>query len=161
MENEDTEERSKQGVRVDGTRALLIGSADALGAKREFVETVRGAGCEVTCRELDPAKLGRGFLSRLLDRRKLKALVRGFDATGVVILVERPGDTAWQPWMVHALGSGLRQVAVPARMKGQDNIAGSRSGVAVYNQMDTADDLDEIYRSSRWEAEQLAYVSHM
>ena len=51
------------------------------------------------------------------------------------------------------------QITVPSRLKGQDNIAGSRSGVAVYDKLNTPEDLDEIFRSTRWESEKLAYVS--
>ncbi len=92
-------------------------------------------GYEVVTRALDPATLGGGLFGRFRARRKLRRAAACAGADGLVLLVERPGDAAWRPWMAYAAGAGLRPVAVPARLKGVDNIAGVRSGVAVYGRL--------------------------
>lgn len=139
---------------------LLVGSSDAMRTMQPLVDSASASGWNVACRELDPAQVKPGLFGRFFAKRKLYAAAKEIDPLGVVILVEKAGDTAWQPWMVYAIGGGLRQIAVPSRLKGQDNIAGSRSGVAVYDKLNSLEDLDEIYRSTCWEAEKLAYVSH-
>lgn len=139
---------------------LLMGSAEALKERQALIAAAQASGCEISSRELDPALVKPGLFGRFFVKRKLYAAAKEIDPLGVVILVEKAGDAAWQPWMVYAIGGGLRQIAVPSRLKGQDNIACCRSGVAVYDKLNSPEDLDEIFRSTRWEAEKLAYVSH-
>ena len=134
---------------------LLVGSSDAMRTMQPLVDSASASGWNVACRELDPAQVKPGIFGRFLAKRKLYAAAKEIDPLGVVILVEKAGDAAWPPWMVYAIGG-----AVPSRLKGQDNIACCRSGVAVYDKLNTPEDLDEIFRSTRWEAEKLAYVSH-
>ena len=109
----------------------------------------------VTC-ALDPATLGRGLFGRFRARRRLRHAAAGAGDDGLVLLVERAGDAAWEPWMAYAAGAGLRLIAVPARLKGVYNIAGIRSGVAVYDRLETAADLDLICRAARAEVQALA-----
>lgn len=118
-------------------------------------------GYEVVTRALDPATLGGGLFGRFRARRKLRRAAACAGADGLVLLVERPGDAAWRPWMAYAAGAGLRPVAVPARLKGVDNIAGVRSGVAVYGRLATAADLDLACRAARAEAQRLASVARL
>ena len=80
---------------------------------------------------------------------------------GLVVLVEEAGDTAWEPWMVYALGSPLKKIAVPARLKGVDNIGETRSGTTTYEKLTTVEDLKEIDHAALWAAQTCAYRAHV
>lgn len=140
-------------------RVVMIGSRTALDARAAVCARAQADGHEVVRREIDPATLGAGRWGRFWARRRLRNAAACAGDDGLVLLVECPGETAWQPWMVYAAGAGLRLIAVPARLKGVDNLAGIRSGVAVYERLETAADLDLADRAARAEAQRLAVAA--
>ena len=137
------------------TRVVFIGRQEALADCAAAVAAAQAAGYEVVTCALDPATLGRGLFGRFRARRKLRLAAARAGEEGLVLLVERSGDAAWEPWMAYAAGAGLRRIAVPARLRGFGNIAGVRSGVAVYDRLETAADLDLICRAARAEVQAL------
>lgn len=137
---------------------VFVGSGAAL-ATCAAVAAARADGYAVAVREVDPATLEGGWLRRLWSRRRLRWAAAAGGGDALVCLVERPGDAAWAPWMAYAAGDGLRPIAVPARLKGVDNIAGVRSGVAVYARLETAADVARTHRAALAEAEGLAIAA--
>ncbi len=137
-------------------KIVFIGRQEALAECAAAVAAAQAAGYGVVTCALDPATLGRGLFGRFRARRRLRHAAAGAGDDGLVLLVERLGDAAWQPWMAYAAGAGLRRIAVPARLRGVDNIAGVRSGIAVYDRLATAADLDLICRAARAEVQALA-----
>lgn len=137
-------------------KIVFIGRREALADCAAAVAAAQAAGQNVVTCALDPATLGRGLFGRFRARRRLRHAAACAGEEGLVMLVERAGDAAWEPWMAYAAGTGLRMIAVPARLKGIDNIAGVRSGVAVYDRLTTAADLDLICRAALAEAQSLA-----
>lgn len=137
-------------------KIVMIGSPAALDAQAAVCAAAQAAGYEVVTCALDPATLGRGLFGRFRARRRLRHAAACVGDDGLVLLVERSGDAAWEPWMAYAAGAGLRRIAVPVRLRGFGNIAGVRSGVAVYDRLETAADLDLICRAARAEVQALA-----
>lgn len=140
-------------------RVVMIGSRTALDAQAAVCARAQADGYEVVTWEIDPATLGAGRWGRFWARWRLRNAAACAGDDGLVLLVECPGETAWQPWMAYAAGAGLRLIAVPARLKGVDNLAGIRSGVAVYERLETAADLDLADRAARAEAQRLAVAA--
>lgn len=139
-------------------KVLFLGRREALSDCAAAVAAAKDAGFEVATRDIDPATLGRCLFGRFWARRRLRRAAADAGVEGVLFFVERPGDAAWQPWMAYAAGAGLRPIAVPARLKGVENVAGVRSGVAVYDSLKTAADVELACRAARAEAQALAAV---
>lgn len=134
---------------------VFIGSGTAL-AECAAVAAARADGYVVVVQEVDPATFRRGWFGRFRARRRLRRAAAAAGRDALVCLVERPDDTAWMPWMVFAAGDGLRPIAVPARLRGVENIAGICSGVAVYARLETAADLADAHRAALAESQKLA-----
>ena len=109
-------------------KVLLIGREKALARYSAFKTDARSAGFEVEFAALDPAKLPKSAFGRFFAKRRLSRLTDAVGDGGLVVLVEEDGDTAWEPWMVYALGEPIKKIAVPVRLKGVDNIGETRSG---------------------------------
>lgn len=137
---------------------VFVGSGAAL-ATCAAVTAARADGYAVAVREVDPATLGGGWFRRFWSRRRLRRAAAAGGGDALVCLVERPGDAAWAPWMAYAAGDGLRPIAVPARLKGVENTAGIRSGVAVYTRLETASDIARAHRAAQAEVERLAVAA--
>lgn len=144
-------------------RILLLGRKAALDSHAGVVAAARSAGYQVVFKELDPQSLSKGFFGKFIARRKLHAATKecGYESGGLVVLVELPGDSVWEPWMVYTAGSGLKKIAVPDRLKGVDNIAGVRSGVTTYVKLETVEDLDLALCGAGWEVQKCAYSAKM
>lgn len=137
---------------------VFVGSGTAL-AECAAVASARADGYVVAVQEVDPAMFGGGWFGRFRARRRLRRAAAAAGRDALVCLVERPGDAAWAPWMVFAAGDGLRPIAVPARLKGVENIAGIRSGVAVYAQLETAANLADAHRAALAELQKQAIAA--
>ncbi len=135
--------------------ALIIGSASAIAKKQRLVAEANAAGNKVEACELEPSGLCKGCIGKIFSKLKLRKLMSTYP-DGLIVLVEEPGDVAWEPWMVYAAGSGMRPIAVPARLKGVENINGVRSGVAIYDKMETLSDLETAEHAAMWECQKLA-----
>ena len=140
-------------------KVQLIGRDAALARYSAFKADVRGAGFEVEFAALDPARLPKSAFGRFFAKRRLSRMTDVVGDDGLVVLVEESGDTAWEPWMVYALGSPLKKIAVPIRLKDVDNIGETRSGTTTYEKLTTVEDLKEIDHAAHWAAQMSAYCS--
>lgn len=142
-------------------KALIVGREAALARYSAFRADVRSAGFEVEFAALDPARLPKSAFGRFFAKRRLSRMTDVVGDDGLVVLVEESGDTAWEPWMVYALGSPLKKIAVPARLKDIDNIGETRSGTTTYEKLVTIEDLKEIDHAALWAAQTCAYRAHV
>ena len=142
-------------------KALIVGREAALARYSAFRADVRSAGFEVEFAALDPARLPKSAFGRFFAKRRLSRMTDVVGDDGLVVLVEESGDTAWEPWMVYALGSPLKKIAVPSRLKGLDNIGETRSGTTTYEKLATVEDLTEIDHAALWAAQMCAYRAHV
>lgn len=142
-------------------KVLLVGRDAVLARYSSFREDVRSAGFEVEFAALDPARLPKSVFGRFFAKRRLSRMTDEVGDDGLVVLVEESGDTAWEPWMVYALGSPLKKIAVPSRLKGLDNIGETRSGTTTYEKLVTIEDLKEIDHAALWAAQTCAYRAHV
>ena len=142
-------------------KVLLVGRDAALARHSAFKADVRSAGFEVEFAALDPARLPKSAFGRFFAKRRLSRMTDVVGDDGLVVLVEESGDTAWEPWMVYALGSPLKKIAVPVRLKGVDNIGETRSGTTTYEKLTTVEDLKEIDHAAHWAAQTCAYRAHV
>lgn len=142
-------------------KALIVGREAALARYSAFRADVRSAGFEVEFAALDPARLPKSAFGRFFAKRRLSRMTDVVGDDGLVVLVEESGDTAWEPWMVYALGSPLKKIAVPARLKDIDNIGETRSGTATYEKLISVEDLKEIDHAAIWAAQTCAYRAHV
>lgn len=140
-------------------KLLFVGSTEAIAERSSIISAAKAAGYEVASEVLDPSGLGTSWVGKFLAKRKLRKVTRPCFNEGVVLLVEQQGDSAWESWMVYAAGAGMKMIAVPSRLKGVDNIACVRSGVAVYERLETLADLEDVTRAAMWECQKLAYVA--
>lgn len=138
-------------------KVLLVGREAALARYSAFKADVRSAGFEVEFSTLDPARLPKSAFGRFFAKRRLSRMTDEVGDDGLVVLVEESGDTAWEPWMVYALGSPLKKIAVPVRLKGVDDIGETRSGTATYEKLVSVDDLKEIDHAALWAAQTCGY----
>ena len=142
-------------------KVLLVGRDAALARYSAFRTDIRSAGFEVEFAALDPAWLPKSAFGRFFAKRRLSRMTDVVGDDGLVVLVEESGDTAWEPWMVYALGSPLKKIAVPSRLKGLDNIGETRSGTTTYEKLATVEDLKEIDHAALWAAQTCAYRAHV
>ena len=142
-------------------KVLLVGRDAALARYSALRADVRGAGFEVEFAALDPARLPKSAFGRFFAKRRLSRMTDVVGNDGLIVLVEEAGDSAWEPWMVYALGSPLKKIAVPARLKDIDNIGETRSGTATYEKLATIEDLKEIDHEALWAAQTCAYRAHV
>ena len=142
-------------------RVLLIGHDEALARYSAFKADVRSAGFEVEFAALDPARLPKSAFGRFFAKRRLSKMTEGVGDDGLILLVEEASDVAWESWMVYALGSPLKKIAVPSRLKDVDNIGETRSGTATYDKLATVEDLKEIDHAALWAAQTCAYRAHV
>ena len=142
-------------------KVLLVGRDAAVARYSAFKADVRSAGFEVEFAALDPARLPKSAFGRFFARRRLSRMTDIVGDDGLVVLVEEPGDTAWEPWMVYALGSPLKKIAAPSRLKGLDNIGETRSGTTTYEKLSTVEDMKEIDHAALWAAQTCAYRTHV
>lgn len=142
-------------------KVLMVGRDAALARYSAFKTDVRSAGFEVEFAALDPARLPKSAFGRFFAKRRLSRMTDVDGDDGLVVLVEESGDAAWEPWMVYALGSPLKKIAVPARLKDIDNIGETRSGTATYEKLATVEDLKEIDHAALWAAQTCAYRAHV
>ena len=140
-------------------KVLIVGREAALARYSAFETDARSAGFEVEFATLDPVKLSKSAIGRFFAKRRLSRMTDVVGDDGLVVLVEESGDTAWEPWMVYALGSPLKKIAVPVRLKGVDNIGETRSGTTTYEKLTTVEDLKEIDHAAHWAAQTSAYCS--
>ena len=142
-------------------KALIVGREAALARYSAFRADVRSAGFEVEFAALDPARLPKSVFGRFFAKRRLSKMTDGVGNDGLILLVEEAGDATWEPWMVYALGSPLKKIAVPSRLKGLDNIGETRSGTTTYDKLATVEDLKEIDHEALWAAQTCAYRAHV
>ena len=142
-------------------KVLLVGRDAALARYSALKADVRGAGFEVEFAALDPARLPKSAFGRFFAKRRLSRMTDVVGDDGLVVLVEESGDTSWEPWMVYALGSPLKKIAVPTRLKDVDNIGETRSGTATYEKLTSVEDLKEIDHAAIWAAQTCAYRAHV
>ena len=138
-------------------KVQLIGRDAALARYSALKADVRGAGFEVEFAALDPARLPKSAFGRFFAKHRLSRMTDVVGDNGLVVLVEESGDTAWEPWMVYALGSPLKKIAVPARLKGVGNVGEPDSGVVTYETLASADDLKAIEHAALWSAQSCGY----
>lgn len=142
-------------------KVLLVGRDAALARYSALKADVRGAGFEVEFAALDPARLPKSAFGRFFAKRRLSRMTDVVGDDGLVVLVEESGDTSLEPWMVYALGSPLKKIAVPTRLKDVDNIGETRSGTATYEKLISVEDLKEIDHAAIWAAQTCAYRAHV
>ena len=142
-------------------KVLLVGRDAALARYSALKADVRGAGFEVEFAALDPVRLPKSAFGRFFAKRRLSRMTDVVGDDGLVVLVEESGDTSWEPWMVYALGSPLKKIAVPTRLKDVDNIGETRSGTATYEKLTSVEDLKEIDHAAIWAAQTCAYRAHV
>ena len=142
-------------------KVLLVGRDAALARYSALRADVRGAGFEVEFAALDPARLPKSAFGRFFAKRRLSRMTDVVGDDGLVVLVEESGDTSLEPWMVYALGSPLKKIAVPTRLKDVDNIGETRSGTTTYGKLATVEDLKEIDHAALWAAQTCAYRAHV
>ena len=142
-------------------KVLLVGRDAALARYSSFREDVRRAGFEVEFAALDPARLPKSAFGRFFAKRRLARMTGVVSDDGLIVLVEEADDTAWEPWMVFALGSPLKKIAAPSRLKGVDNVGETRSGTTTYEKLATVEDLKEIDHAALWAAQTCAYRAHV
>ena len=142
-------------------KVLLVGRDAALARYSALKADVRSAGFEVEFAALDPARLPKSAFGRFFAKRRLSRMTDVVGDNGLVVLVEEVGDTAWEPWMVYALGSPIKKIAVPARLKGVNNIGETRSGTTTYEKLAVVEDLKEIDHAALWAAQSCAYRAHV
>lgn len=106
---------------------------------------------------LDPERLPNSAFGRFFAKRRLSRMMDVVGDDGISVLVEEVGDTARGPWMVYALGSPLKKIAVPVRMKGIGNVGEPDSGVVTYEMIASVDDLKKIEHEALWSAQTCAY----
>lgn len=139
-------------------KLLFVGSSEAIAERLAIISAAQAAGYEVASEILDPSGLSTSWVGKFLAKHKLRKVTRPCFNEGVVLLVEQRGDSAWESWMVYAAGAGMKMIAVPSRLKGIDNIACVRSGVAVYDKLDALEDIEYVCRSAQGEVEKLACI---
>lgn len=139
-------------------KLLFVGSTEAIAERSAIISAAQAAGYEVASQVLDPSGLSTSWVGKFLAKRKLRKVTRPCFDDGVVLLVEQQGDSAWESWMVYAAGAGMKMIAVPSRLKGIDNIACVRSGVAVYERLENLLDIEAVSRAAMWECQKLAAV---
>ena len=142
-------------------KVLLVGREPALARYSAFKADVRSAGFEVEFAALDPARLPKSAFGRFFAKRRLSRMTDVVGNDGLIVLVEEAGDSAWEPWMVYALGSPLKKIAVPTRLKDVDNIGETRNGTATYEKLTSVEDLKEIDHAAIWAAQTCAYRAHV
>ena len=142
-------------------KVQLIGRDAALARYSAFKADVRGAGFEVEFAALDPSRLPKSAFGRFFAKHRLSRMTDVVGDDGLVVLVEESGDTSWESWMVYALGSPLKKIAVPTRLKDVDNIGETRSGTATYEKLTSVEDLKEIDHAAIWAAQTCAYRAHV
>ena len=142
-------------------KVLLVGRDAAVARYSAFKADIRSAGFEVEFAALDPARLPKSAFGRFFAKHRLSRMTDVVGDDGLVVLVEESGDTSWKPWMVYALGSPLKKIAVPSRLKGADNVGETRSGTATYEKLATVEDLKEIDHAALWAAQTCAYRAHV
>ena len=142
-------------------KVLLVGRDAALARYSALKADVRGAGFEVEFAALDPARLPKSAFGRFFAKRRLSRMTDVVGDDGLVVLVEESGDTSLEPWMVYALGSPLKKIAVPTRLKDVDNIGETRSGTATYEKLTSVEDLKEIDHAAIWAAQTCDYRAHV
>ena len=142
-------------------KVQLIGRDAALARYSAFKADVRGAGFEVEFAALDPARLPKSAFGRFFAKRRLSRMTDVVGNDGLIVLVEEAGDSAWEPWMVYALGSPLKKIAVPSRLEGLDNVGETRSGTTTYGKLATVEDLKEIDHAALWAAQTCVYRAHV
>ena len=142
-------------------KVQLIGRDAALARYSAFKADVRSAGFEVEFAALDPARLPKSAFGRFFAKRRLSRMTDVVGNDGLIVLVEEAGDSAWEPWMVYALGSPIKKIAVPSRLKGVDNVGETRSGTTTYEKLATVEDLKEIDHAALWAAQTCAYRAHV
>ena len=142
-------------------KVLLVGRDAVLARYSSFREDVRSAGLEVEFAALDPTRLPKSVFGRFFAKRRLRKMTDGVGNDGLILLVEDASDATWESWMVYALGSPLKKIAVPSRLKGLDNIGETRSGTTTYEKLATVEDLKEIDHAALWAAQTCAYRAHV
>ena len=142
-------------------KVLIIGRKEALARYSAFKAVVQSAGVEVEFSALDPARLPKSAFRRFFAKRRLSRMTDVIGDDGLVVLAEEPGDTAWEPWMVYALGSPIKKIAVPVRMKGVSNVGEFGSGVVTYETLASAEDLKLVEHAALWSAQSCAYHTHV